>query len=324
MKLIGFIIIILLSLNSFSQDSTTLDEEFIPITIEEKEAFMSTKTGEFVFREHAKTDATALKTTNTGVIYTDVKTHAVKKGETLSVIARKYGLSISALKTQNKLAKTGLSIGQKLKVVKKIPVKSSSPVIGTSGEETIVARLRPGQTPASLNAPSVNITKEKEIKASVNNTVKSPIQKSEVIKKDIVVTKKEASIEKKEEAMKVITKKKEASIEKGNAIKKDVIETKKEVSIEKSDDIKKDIVVTKKEVSIEKGNAIKKNILVSKEDKVKNIVKTTVKSSYKVKKGDTLYGIAKRFGISVQDLKKINGLVLNKLSIGQELKINQK
>ncbi|CAM1363125.1 N-acetylmuramidase [Tenacibaculum litopenaei] len=40
---------------------------------------------------------------------------------------------------------------------------------------------------------------------------------------------------------------------------------------------------------------------------------------YKVKQGDTLYSIAKRFNLSVDQLKKVNGLKNNNLSIGQHL-----
>ncbi|NVJ89668.1 MAG: glucosaminidase domain-containing protein [Flavobacteriaceae bacterium] len=42
---------------------------------------------------------------------------------------------------------------------------------------------------------------------------------------------------------------------------------------------------------------------------------------YEVKKGDTLYSISRRFGLSVDKLKKINGLNNNTISIGQKLKI---
>jgi len=43
---------------------------------------------------------------------------------------------------------------------------------------------------------------------------------------------------------------------------------------------------------------------------------------YTVKKGDTLYGIAQKFNLSVDELKKLNGLTNNTLSIGQKLKIS--
>lgn len=47
-------------------------------------------------------------------------------------------------------------------------------------------------------------------------------------------------------------------------------------------------------------------------------------TNYKVKKGDTLYSIASRNGITVDQLKKANGLKSDKLSIDQNLKIPAK
>lgn len=52
----------------------------------------------------------------------------------------------------------------------------------------------------------------------------------------------------------------------------------------------------------------------------KNIVKENLKGNiYKVKKGDTLYSISRKFGVSVATLKKLNKLNSNTISIGQQL-----
>lgn len=48
---------------------------------------------------------------------------------------------------------------------------------------------------------------------------------------------------------------------------------------------------------------------------------TTMYEIYVVKKGDTLYSIAKNFDISVAELKSINNLTSNLLSIGQSLSV---
>lgn len=42
---------------------------------------------------------------------------------------------------------------------------------------------------------------------------------------------------------------------------------------------------------------------------------------YKIVKGDTLFGVARRFGMPVADLKKLNNLASDALSIGQVLKV---
>lgn len=56
-------------------------------------------------------------------------------------------------------------------------------------------------------------------------------------------------------------------------------------------------------------------------EKPKPKKKSSSKKYYTVVKGDTLYSISKRFGLSVEELKKKNKLKSNTLSIGQELKI---
>lgn len=48
----------------------------------------------------------------------NVKTHTVKKGETLSSIARKYGCTVNDLKKWNNLKSTKVKVGQKLKIKK--------------------------------------------------------------------------------------------------------------------------------------------------------------------------------------------------------------
>ena len=43
--------------------------------------------------------------------------------------------------------------------------------------------------------------------------------------------------------------------------------------------------------------------------------------AHTVSKGDTLYGIARAYGLSVEDLKKMNNLSADTLSIGQKLMV---
>ncbi|MFD2824762.1 LysM peptidoglycan-binding domain-containing protein [Lacinutrix iliipiscaria] len=154
MRSVLFFLLCFISVHSFSQEAE-IGDEFLPINLEGKEAFLSTKTGEYVYRSHADTDVSMLKTTDAGVIYTDIKIHTVAKRENISKIAKKYGLNQDELMTQNNLTTTKLSIGQELKIIKKIVVESSSPVISQE-EPKIIARLNPGQTPTGLDAAPPN------------------------------------------------------------------------------------------------------------------------------------------------------------------------
>ena len=49
---------------------------------------------------------------------------------------------------------------------------------------------------------------------------------------------------------------------------------------------------------------------------------STSNNYYTVKSGDTLYSIASKYGLTVDELKKLNNLTSNTLSIGQQLKVN--
>ena len=60
--------------------------------------------------------------------------------------------------------------------------------------------------------------------------------------------------------------------------------------------------------------------LYIKNDTNENI--TDTEDFYTVQKGDTLYSISKKFNISVEEIKKINNLKSNTLSIGQKLNLN--
>ena len=50
---------------------------------------------------------------------------------------------------------------------------------------------------------------------------------------------------------------------------------------------------------------------------------TTKQDEYIVKKGDTLYSISRRYNISVDEIKRLNNLIDNTLTVGQVLKLRQ-
>jgi len=47
----------------------------------------------------------------------------------------------------------------------------------------------------------------------------------------------------------------------------------------------------------------------------------TVRTTYKVKQGDTLYSIARKQGVGVEQLRKLNNLPSNSVQVGQTLRI---
>jgi LysM repeat protein len=76
-----------------------------------------------------------------------------------------------------------------------------------------------------------------------------------------------------------------------------------------------------KKKDLKKYKRAKRKPVVSASTKVNTKAKKGLNKSYTVKKGDTLYSIARKYEISVSDLKKLNKLKNNTISIGQELRI---
>lgn len=61
------------------------------------------------------------------------------------------------------------------------------------------------------------------------------------------------------------------------------------------------------------------------EKELKNTANARVQESffYEVQKGDTLYSISKKFNVAIEDLRQINSLMDNSISVGQKLKVNK-
>lgn len=74
-----------------------------------------------------------------------------------------------------------------------------------------------------------------------------------------------------------------------------------------------------KEINNLKTNALSVGQQLKVIEQAENITDSDSGNIYIVKSGDTLYAIANKFGISINDLKKNNNLTTNTLSIGQKL-----
>lgn len=329
------------------------EEEFIPIQVEDKDAFMSTKTGEYTFRSHADTDPQGLSTTAKGVVYTEVSTYLVKAGESLGVIAKKYKLSLSQLKKDNKLKSNALSIGQKLKIVKKTLVKSSSPVISYVGESRVIASLRPGESPATLAPPPPPPAPKKVEKAfkktqapnmvkhiSRKGTYSKPMiipqttTKGDKEKGVVAATNDDGALEDLKKQLELAKPKVDKIGEEKNSLEQltvepleknePVAEVTTEELVEKA--VKSEVLDLAEDT--EKITSVKEEVVKEVEGIESVVEKEAVKASleeesllYTVVGGDTLYGIARRNKITVSDLKKLNNLKTNNLKIGQKLKI---
>ena len=68
----------------------------------------------------------------------------------------------------------------------------------------------------------------------------------------------------------------------------------------------------------------KKKDRASKRDRQSRKAKANSHSTHKVRSGETLYSIAHKYGVSVSELKRANGLKSDRLSVGQSISVHKK
>ena len=353
MKQLVFILILCCTNFSFAQE---IEEEFLPITLEEKEAFMSTKTGEYVFLAHAETNPDELRTTASGVVYNDISIHKVSKKETLSSIAKKYKLDLAQLKKDNKLKSNALSLGQEIKIINRVLVTSSSPVITYTGEERIIARLRPGQSPSTLAPPppdAVPVTVSAPQKSQSPDS-KKPVSRKSTYFKPMVMPNTTASSDKDLEVQEVQEDDIKQESEDVIAAQRQLEEAQQKLALAKQEAKKEEVIVEKVVEKVveakpieEKLEKIKPKLVIEEtgtevsliEEKEKTEVKIPVKEVieqtetpktdikievegvdyHTIVKGDNLYKLAKIYNTTIQKLTELNNVKFNNLHIGQKL-----
>lgn len=213
------------------------------------------------------------------------KIYTVAKGDSLYQIAKKYNTTVDELKKLNNLSSNNLTIGMKLK----IPVSSST----TNNEET----------PSSTKTYTYQVKKGDTLYqiAKNNNTTVDAIKKLNNLSSNTLTI--------------------------GSIIKLPSSNTSSNTSEE-------DIYIVKSRdtlYQIAKNN----NTTVDAIKKLNNLSSNTLTIGqtlliplpkeeyiiYTVIKGDSLYQIARKNNTTVDEIKKLNNLTTNTLTIGQELKI---
>jgi membrane-bound lytic murein transglycosylase D len=264
-----------------------------------------------------------------------VKYYKVKKGDNLGEISNQYGVAVSELKKWNHLKGNNIALGASLKIVKnervvtivKKEVKGAKPIVD-SKQDTAVASNDSNEVSNPKDYYEVqkgdnlfNIAKKFNVSLEDlkkwNNLDGLNVQQGSKLAL--------ANTEEKEqpEEPKTETKIVEYKVKKGDNIGS--IAKKYNASIEDLKEWNKiedntiklgmSLIVSKKEVAIAEPKTSKKEVLASNErDEVK---------LYYVKKGDSLFSIAKKYpGVSISDIKKWNGIKNESLKPGMKLKIN--
>ena len=228
------------------------------------------------------------------------ETYTVKAGDTLYGISNQFGVSVTELAKLNNVNASTLQIGQIL------TIPSSS---GTNPNNMFMYTVKKGDTLYKI-AQKYNTTVQEIIK--LNNLANTNLTIGQIIRIPETYTKEDAMI---------LPNYINYIVKKGDSLYK--IASQNNISIET---LMKDNALTNDNLTI--GQILKIRVPKSEDIVIEecigpdyvppSLMPSTV---YIVKKGDSLYSIAKKFGITVDKIVSFNNLKNNNLTIGQQLKI---
>ena len=218
-------------------------------------------------------------------VVTSTKYHKVRKGESLGLISNKYGVSVTELKRWNGMKGNVVSTGKSLKIIssRRVPAKTIAEPV-----QTAVASKESIKSKTETSQDGIHIVKSGDNLGSIAS------------KYDVSVENLKSWNELSDSVIKI-----DSKLIVANPIKQE------DVADEKSDNVIEEVVVSVVEKAPRKtamNNAVAKN----------------ASSQYhNVRKGDSLFSIAKKYpGITINDIKKWNGIKDNNLQPGMKLKIS--
>lgn len=223
-------------------------------------------------------------------------TYIVKAGDTLYGISNQYGVSVTELASLNNVNANSLKVGQKLI----IPSKS-----GLNPDNMFMYTVKKGDSLyaiAKLYGTSVDEIKKLNYLTSNSLVVGQVLRIPEVYTKpdDMVVPNYISYTVKKGDTLYSIAKKYGVSAD----------------TIIQDNNLKNSNLSVGQILRIRSGEGeVLECFGEDYNDSISNY------KTYIVKKGDSLYTISRKYGISVDDIKRVNNLKSNTLSIGQELLI---
>jgi len=273
---------------------------------------------------------------------TTMKTHTVRKGESLGVIARKYGVSVEQLRKLNNIKGNNLAVGKKIKVETQIqsavaaapksqpkPQPKSQPVAVVDSSKTN-QQVVLNQTSTALHTVSKGETLNQlsqKYQVSVDDLKTWNSLESSSIKigaQLIVSSPSEIEAESTAESTEVETPKTKIQhvIQRGETLNS--IAQKYQVT---TDDLKSWNALQSNQIVAGKNLVILSNdAAVVNESQRKQLAlksKDVEPKFYMVKKGDSLFSISQKLeGVTVSDLKRWNEIKGNQIKPGMKLKIS--
>ncbi|MEI8084623.1 MAG: LysM peptidoglycan-binding domain-containing protein [Paludibacter sp.] len=257
--------------------------------------------------------------------------HRVKKGETLSSIALKYGITVAELKESNDIKGNKINRNQKLLVKDEESIMVVEPTKNIANNTSVKTEKTPkveATMPDIVSAlPLSHIVKKGESLYSISKLVNLSIEDLKKINNlksgnvnagQVILVSlpteptKDAKNQTAENNFKAITHK----AEKGESLF--TISKKFNISVadlKKLNDFNDNKIQAGQEIKVGETKEIAQAT-------VKNSkVKQTIETVHKVIKGESLYSIAEANNMSIEELKQINHLTANQIKYGQTIKL---
>lgn len=269
-----------------------------------------------VIKGTANTETKPAPSTGTGS-NTGTSSYAVKSGDTLSGIARKYNTTVVNLKSLNKLSSDTIYVGQKLAVsgtVKEEAKPSTGTPSSNTGSSTTQHTVKAGNTLSGLAKQyGTTVANLKSI-----NNLKSDIiyvgQKLTVTGTTNVVTKPAPSTSKESNTGNATS----YTIQSGDTLSGIARKHNTTVANLKSlNKLSSDTIYVGQKLTIQ-GTASSNSTAPAPKQET---VVSNLDVNYTVKSGDTLTAIANKYSVSVSDLKSWNKLSSDTIYVGQKLAV---
>ncbi|MBI0577971.1 LysM peptidoglycan-binding domain-containing protein [Neobacillus cucumis] len=238
-------------------------------------------------------------------------TYTVKKGDNLSHIASKHNTSVHTLMALNGLKSDFLQINQKLKLP---DTKAKTTTVTKTSSPVKTYTVKSGDALIKIaNKYDVSVGDIK-LWNGLDSTIIYPGQVLKVAAGSSSATFTTQAVAKKPSTT-TTTATTTYVVKAGDSLSKIAVKFKSTVSeLKKLNNLKSDRIKVGQKLKVP-GKA---NTTTTTSSTTKNV------STYTVKSGDTLGKIAKQFGLSLQDLKALNGLKSNLIRVGQKLKVTGK
>ena len=260
-----------------------------------------------------------------------VKYHKVKRGETLSIIARRYGVSVSTLKKWNGLRSSRLKTGQRLRI------NTYQRVAKKEEPETVQEELAENKVEQPVEKPNTTVQQSVDV-----DTKYHTVRRGETL--GLIAERYGVTVSRLKDwndlrsnkifvgqRLKVVSMVDKGEIEvEGDADVQENATTHKVRRGESLFSIAEDYGVTIDNLkewnnlsgsSIDAGQTLIVNASAAKASKKSSgsSEKKAATTKHKVRRGETLGAIASRYGVTVDNLKGWNNLSSSRIDVGQTL-----